>query len=77
MSAFYPTDFDAFQMTDAEPDFVEIDARDYAVWGFKTAARDLLQSGFSEADLARLIEESLPFAEEIPEFTLTIELPPF
>lgn len=47
-----------------------------AVQDFKAACGDLLRAGFSEADLAALIEESLPIAEEIVEFTLTLD-PPF
>lgn len=53
----------------------EADPRDAfegsAVRDFKAACGDLLRAGWSEIDLAALIEESLPFAEEI-EFTLTI-----
>lgn len=71
----YEADLDLDRITD------EADPRDVcegmAVRDFKAACSDLLLNGWTEADLVNLIEQSLPIAEEIVEFELTIPADPF
>jgi hypothetical protein len=70
----FDADFDLDRDTD------EADPRELfemsAVRDFKAACGDLLRAGFVESDLAALIEESLPIAEEIDESAPAVA-PPF
>jgi len=56
---------------DLDRDETETDPRDCfegsAIRDFRQAAHDLLLLGWTEADLAREVEQSLPLADEIDE----------
>lgn len=76
MSRFAPQDDYLFRLDDrdAAHDLVDDmnDAHDYAVWQFQQQVTDLMVNhGYTESDLARLVIESLPVAEEV-DFQLTI-----
>lgn len=50
------------------PDCALNDAHDYAVWTFQCAARDLMENhGYTTDELAGLVVEALPVAEEVDE----------